>query len=60
MPFYSFAGSLCVLWFILWIIFAYDSPSKHPRLSDYERAYIAKNNSAASHVEDSKVRNANH
>ena len=30
--FYVF-GALALLWFVLWIILIYDSPSKHPRIS---------------------------
>ncbi|TRY68438.1 hypothetical protein TCAL_01361 [Tigriopus californicus] len=37
--FYIF-GSLGLGWFFLWSLFVYDSPSKHPHISEAERTYI--------------------
>lgn len=37
---FYFFGTLGVLWFIAWSVFAYDSPFRHPRISDEERNYI--------------------
>ncbi|XP_063222117.1 sialin-like isoform X2 [Bacillus rossius redtenbacheri] len=37
--FYMFA-SLVAAWTLLWMIFVYDSPNSHPRISDEERTYI--------------------
>lgn len=33
-------GGLGVAWFFLWIAFVYDSPTKHPSISEAERTYI--------------------
>nr|XP_002131022.1 sialin-like [Ciona intestinalis] len=33
-------GIIGFCWVILWAIFAYDSPAKHPRISERERRYI--------------------
>ena len=33
-------GGACFLWTILWMIFAYESPAAHPRISAKERGYI--------------------
>lgn len=33
-------GGLSLLWYILWLIFVYDSPALHPRISRAERKYI--------------------
>ncbi|XP_047476944.1 sialin-like [Penaeus chinensis] len=33
-------GGLSLLWYILWLIFVYDSPAKHPRISRAERRFI--------------------
>merc|ERR1719347_104120 len=33
-------GGACFVWLLCWIIFAADSPAKHPRISDSEREYI--------------------
>lgn len=37
--FYIF-GAIGVIWFILWMVIAYNEPSAHPRISDIERDYI--------------------
>ncbi|OQV12807.1 Sialin [Hypsibius exemplaris] len=37
--FYCF-GVLLILWVVPWIFLAYDSPSKHPRISHAEKKYI--------------------
>ncbi|XP_063845764.1 LOW QUALITY PROTEIN: sialin-like [Scylla paramamosain] len=33
-------GGLSLLWYILWLIFVYDSPAQHPRISRAEKKYI--------------------
>ncbi|XP_066979522.1 sialin-like isoform X4 [Macrobrachium rosenbergii] len=33
-------GGLSILWYVLWLIFVYDTPAKHPRISVAERTYI--------------------
>lgn len=33
-------GALSVLWYVLWLIFVFDSPSQHPRISRSERHMI--------------------
>ncbi|KAM9804095.1 sialin [Neosynchiropus ocellatus] len=37
--FYIF-GALGLLWFVLWTVFAFDTPNSHPRISERERLYI--------------------
>ncbi|XP_070533110.1 sialin-like [Ptychodera flava] len=39
--FYVFGISGC-LWFIIWMILVYETPSSHPRISQEEREYIEK------------------
>ena len=29
-----------MLWFVAWMLIVYDSPEKHPRISERERSYI--------------------
>ena len=29
-----------IVWFVLWLLVAFDSPAKHPRVSTEERIYI--------------------
>lgn len=31
------------IWFVLWIIFVYDSPQQHPSIADDEKIYIETN-----------------
>lgn len=33
-------GALCMLFSLSWIVFVYDSPAKHPRITKAEREYI--------------------
>ena len=33
-------GGVGVLWFVAWMLIVYDSPEKHPRISERERDYI--------------------
>ncbi|XP_045116089.1 sialin-like isoform X1 [Portunus trituberculatus] len=33
-------GGLSLLWYVLWLIFVYDSPAQHPRISRAEKKYI--------------------
>ncbi|XP_049799098.1 sialin-like [Schistocerca nitens] len=37
---FYFFGALAVVWFIPWIFLIYDSPDKHPRISEEEKEYI--------------------
>lgn len=37
--FYLF-GTIGLIWFIAWMVFVFDSPSKHPRISKSERRYL--------------------
>ena len=37
--FYCF-GALCLLWVLIWILLAYNTPSQHPKISVKEHAYI--------------------
>jgi hypothetical protein len=34
------SGAFGVVWFVLWMVIAYNEPSTHPRISDVERDYI--------------------
>ena len=38
-PFYVIGG-ITVVWFVAWCIFVFDTPDKHPRISQKEREYI--------------------
>ncbi|XP_049852948.1 sialin-like [Schistocerca gregaria] len=38
--FYS-TGGLGIVWFVAWMFLTYDTPAKHPRISEDEREYIA-------------------
>ena len=37
------SGSVGSLWFIFWIVFIFDTPSSHPRISSSEREFIESN-----------------
>ncbi|XP_014667998.1 PREDICTED: vesicular glutamate transporter 3-like [Priapulus caudatus] len=37
---FFFFGIIGLIWFIFWIIFAYDTPACHPRISEREKNYI--------------------
>ena len=37
-----FPGILGIVWFAFWVLLIYDSPTKHPRISQEEREYIVK------------------
>ena len=34
------SGGVGIVWFVLWLFVAFDSPAKHPRVSTEERIYI--------------------
>ena len=34
------AGAMGVIWSIMWFFLVYDTPSRHPRISDEEKNYI--------------------
>ena len=51
-------GALSILWYILWLIFVYDSPDTHPFISFEEKNFIMSSlgtTSADSKAEVSKV-----
>ena len=33
-------GSLSIIWYVLWLVFVFDSPALHPRVSRTERQMI--------------------
>lgn len=33
-------GGLSLLWYVLWLVFVFDSPSRHPRISNKEKKFI--------------------
>lgn len=35
-----FTGIIAAVWCLLWIVLVYDSPLKHPRISESEKKYI--------------------
>ncbi|KAL4231338.1 hypothetical protein ACF0H5_008917 [Mactra antiquata] len=37
---FVYAGGLGVIWFVVWTFVVYDSPLKHPRISDKEKNHI--------------------
>lgn len=39
---FHYCGLFGTIWFIGWCYFVYDTPAKHPRISNDERAYIEK------------------
>lgn len=39
LSFYLF-GTLGIVWYVFWLLFAFDTPAKHPRIDPQERAYI--------------------
>ncbi|XP_031556571.1 vesicular glutamate transporter 3-like [Actinia tenebrosa] len=41
LAFYVFGG-LGILWFIVWMILIYESPSQHPRIAPWEKQHILK------------------
>ncbi|XP_077984286.1 sialin-like [Glandiceps talaboti] len=48
-------GTLGLTWVIGWIFLAYDSPEKHPRISDSEKNYIIEEIGPSSEDKDPKV-----
>ena len=47
-------GGCGIVWFIFWIVFVYETPNDHPRISDDERTFINSNvqksyNTSSSH-----------
>jgi len=47
------SGAQGVLWFIVWTMFIYETPAKHPRISLDEKDYIETALASAQH--DDKV-----
>lgn len=35
-----FAGSFGMVWYMFWLLVSYESPAKHPTITDEERRYI--------------------
>ena len=48
-------GIVGIIWFIFWLLLAFDSPATHPRISQSERKYIETSISEAK-VEEIHVR----
>ena len=46
-------GAVGVVWFIIWMMFTYDKPANHPRISLKERDYIL---SSIGSAQDKKTR----
>ena len=36
----SLAGTIGIIWFLVWSVLAFNSPANHPKISDKERDYI--------------------
>lgn len=36
------SGAIGLLWILGWVVFVYDTPAKHPTISNEEKAYIEK------------------
>uniref|UniRef100_A0A8U7M8C8 Solute carrier family 17 member 6 n=1 Tax=Corvus moneduloides TaxID=1196302 RepID=A0A8U7M8C8_CORMO len=36
----SFCGSFGIVWYMFWLLVSYESPAKHPTITDEERRYI--------------------
>lgn len=51
---YYICGAIGTLWWLAWLIFVYDSPAQHPRISAKELQYIEKS------VEESLQNSAQH
>ncbi|KAL3842885.1 hypothetical protein ACJMK2_020860, partial [Sinanodonta woodiana] len=39
---YFISAGACILWFIVWVFFAYEKPSHHPLISNAELDYLSK------------------
>ena len=37
---YISKGGIALIWTLLWAYLVYDTPLKHPRISDEEKAYL--------------------
>ena len=48
------SGGAVFIWTIIWFVLVYDSPLKHPRISEQEQKYITK--SIRFHTEGTSVR----
>lgn len=35
-----FTGSFGMVWYMFWLLVSYESPAKHPTITDEERRYI--------------------
>ena len=49
-----YKGSIGVLWCILWLLLGFDSPSTHPRISQFERIYIESSIASAEKNEETE------
>jgi len=50
------SGVLGLFWFICWTLFVYDTPAKHPTISDEEKTYIENCISNTVHTSSKPVR----
>jgi len=48
-------GALGLLWFLLWMLCASESPNEHKRISEDERQYIVDTLMSETHVKDHQV-----
>lgn len=52
---YHVCGMLGTLWWLGWVIFVYDSPSEHPRISETELRYIEKSLGSSVQTTDAQM-----
>lgn len=38
---FYFFGGLGIVWYVLWLILCYNSPSSHPFITEEEKSYLA-------------------
>ena len=55
----STVGILSVVWLVCWVLFVYDTPSEHPRITDAERKFLEANLAARDKTEVSQLFNYN-
>lgn len=51
------SGGLGLFWYICWTLFVYDTPAKHPTISNKERTYIEECIGKTVHTRSNPVRN---
>ena len=47
-------GTLTIVWLFCWVLFVYDTPAKHPKISQAEKKFIE---SSLAGIKNNKVRN---